>query len=45
MKKRTALYKVRRNRRAQAETQLNWIFILIIGAVILAVLTFIVIKQ
>jgi hypothetical protein len=37
--------KLRKNRRAQAETQLNWIFILIVGAVILAFFTFIVIKQ
>jgi hypothetical protein len=33
------------SRKAQAETQLNWIFILIVGAVILAFFTFIVIKQ
>lgn len=32
-------------RKAQAETQLNWIFILIVGAVIMAFFAFIVIKQ
>jgi len=36
---------MKRGRKAQAETQLNWIFILIVGAVILAFFTFIVIKQ
>lgn len=34
-----------RGRRAQAETQLNWIFILVVGAVILAFFAFIVVKQ
>lgn len=34
-----------RGRKAQAEAQLNWIFILIVGAVIMAFFTFIVMKQ
>jgi hypothetical protein len=34
-----------RNRRAQAETQLNWIFILVAGALILAFFGFIIVKQ
>jgi hypothetical protein len=38
-------YLRRRCRKAQAETQLNWIFILIAGAVILAFFAFIVVKQ
>ncbi len=33
------------SRKAQAETQLNWIFILIVGAIILAFFTYIVMKQ
>ncbi|NQU78343.1 hypothetical protein HQ545_01095 [Candidatus Woesearchaeota archaeon] len=35
----------RHSRKAQAESQLNWIFILIVGAVILAFFTLIVVKQ
>ncbi len=34
-----------RGRKAQAESQLNWIFILIVGAVILAFFAYIVLKQ
>ncbi|MFC1742274.1 hypothetical protein ACFL3V_07100 [Nanoarchaeota archaeon] len=37
--------RARRSKKAQVETQLNWIFILIVGAVILAFFAFIVIKQ
>ena len=37
--------RVRRSRKAQVETQFNWIFILIVGAIILAFFTYIVIKQ
>lgn len=39
------LKRMKMSRKAQAESQLNWIFILIVGAIILAFFTFIVIKQ
>jgi hypothetical protein len=45
MKKFRCPGRVVRSRKAQAESQLNWIFILIVGAIILAFFTFIVIKQ
>jgi len=34
-----------KNRKAQADTQLNWIFIMIVGAIIMAFFIFIVMKQ
>jgi hypothetical protein len=37
--------RVIKGKKAQAESQLNWIFILIVGAIIIAFFTFIVIKQ
>jgi hypothetical protein len=37
--------RIRKSRKAQAETQFNWIFVLIVGALIIAFFAFIVVKQ